>query len=431
MQKRILDIVPPREDKEELEERITVKEQEETDIKENIKESHRVKTSFPKISFSKWLLLAPVLTGLGLAVYFLLGEVRVEIWPELSPLSLQAKVSVDKNARTVNFSQKIIPGFIIDVATTVSREFPATGRQTIEKKSEGVIKVYNNSSVSQVLVQNTRFQAPLEKFQPALDKNENPWFKTSERITIPAKSSKDVRAAADGAGEKYNIKPSKFSVPGLAGSPQYTLVYGESFQPFSGGEKKEVSRVVSQDLEKAKESLIQQAKDQSRSFLQVSKVPSHYFLLADALKTETKSAVSSVKEGTVGEKFLYDVTVETSALTFKGEDLKSLAQELMVFQISQGEVIDKESLVIDRSVFSSERDLSKIVVSLGLAANSYKPLEETLLKEGLAGRPLGEAKLFLEKQDGIQKIKIKLWPFWKTSIPKDAKKIKLEVMLTK
>ena len=103
----------------------------------------------------------------------------------------------------------------------------------------------------------------------------------------------------------------------------------------------------------------------------------------------------------------------------------------MVFQISQGEVIDKESLVIDRSVFSSERDLSKIVVSLGLAANSYKPLEETLLKEGLAGRPLGEAKLFLEKQDGIQKIKIKLWPFWKTSIPKDAKKIKLEVMLTK
>ena len=185
------------------------------------------------------------------------------------------------------------------------------------------------------------------------------------------------------------------------------------------------------DLEKAKESLIQQAKDQSRSFLQVSKVPSDYVLLADALKTETKSAVSSVKEGTVGEKFLYDVTVETSALTFKEEDLKSLAQELMVFQISQGEVIDKESLVIDRSVFSSERDLSKIVVSLGLAANSYKPLEETLLKEGLAGRPLGEAKLFLEKQDGIQKIKIKLWPFWKTSIPKDAKKIKLEVMSTK
>ncbi|MDO8663903.1 MAG: hypothetical protein Q7K28_03695, partial [Candidatus Wildermuthbacteria bacterium] len=394
------------------------------------REARKFNIQLPKMRLSKVFLLIPLLITAGVTAYFILGEAKIEIWPELDSFSSDIKVTVDKNAQSPNLSQKIIPGSVFEVATTVSKQFLSSGQKVQEKKAEGVIRVNNNSQVSQTLIKNTRFQAPLEMFQGQLDKGTNPWFRSQETVVIPSKSYKDINVIADSPGEGYNIKPSKFSIPGLAGSAQYTLVFGESFRDFKGGEKKTIFQVSSEDLGKAKESLLKIAEASSMAAVQ-AKLSSGYLLLQDSLKTDIADTASLIKAGTLLEKFNYEISARSAALTFKKEDLESLAKDFIASKIPEGKKIGPDSLSLEYSVFSLEPQLSKMVLALNMKAKTYSaPADESLLKNGLLGRTPNEAKLFLQGQQGMQKVKISLWPFWLRSIPADVTRIKLELKFT-
>lgn len=422
--KKIVDIRPPQ--SKELE----------TETEEGESEGLSPRFSFPKISrpsikiprISKTFFLLLLLIVVGLVAYFNLGEARIEIWPEMTPLTLEAKITVDKTAELPDAEQKVVPGFLFDETKNVSGEFAASGEKSVESKAEGVIRVYNNSSVAQTLVANTRFQPPLEKFETPLQKEESPWFRSKSRITIAPKSFQDVSAVADSAGEKYNIKPSKFSIPGLAGSAQYTLVYGESFQAFSGGEKKEFSQVLAKDLAAAKDALFQKGKTEVESVLRAKMSSTHLFL-ADAVKAELLNSSASAESGEVLAEFNAVSSVRSSALAPKYEDLNNLIGSLLSAKLPTGKEMAESSLKIDYSLFSMDKNLNNMVVSAKSSVNTYSPLDESALKTALAGQSLREAGKILEKQTGLQKIKIHLWPFWLRSIPKDAEKIKFEIQL--
>jgi len=94
--------------------------------------------------------------------------------------------------------------------------------------------------------------APLEKFQPPLEGAESPWFLIVETVTLAPKSSAVVDVVAAAPGEKYNIEPSTFSVPGLAGTPQYAFITAQSFEKFTGGSNEIVPQVTKEDLEMPK-----------------------------------------------------------------------------------------------------------------------------------------------------------------------------------
>ncbi|MBI4101668.1 MAG: hypothetical protein HY443_01740, partial [Candidatus Nealsonbacteria bacterium] len=424
--KKIVDIRPPQPKggEPEIEEKETVKPE--------------PRFSFPKISppsirvprVSKLFFLLPLLLTGGLVAYFTLGDARIEIWPQMNPLLLETKITVDKAVESPDAEQKVVPGASFEETKSVSGEFSASGKKTVESKAGGVIRVYNNSSVSQTLIQNTRFQPPLEKFEGSLQENEKPWFKSKSRITISPKSFQDVEVVADSPGEKYNIKPSKFSIPGLVGSAQYTLVYGESFQAFSGGEKKEFSQVLAKDLDSAKEELSQKSKTEGANALQAKMQSTGHLFLIDAVKAELLDDSSSVQSGEVSARFTSSVTAKSSILAPEYNDLDELVGSLLSVKLPTGKEMAESSLTTDYTLFSLDKNLSKMVLSVKSSVNTFSPLDEPSLKASLAGKSLEEAGKILEKQEGLEKIKIHLWPFWLQSIPKSVEKIKFEVNLT-
>lgn len=421
--KKIVDIRPPQSEVE--------PEAEEKGGKES-----RPKFSFPKISppsiqiprIPRVFFLLLLLAVGGLVAYFTLGKAQIEVWPEIDSLTLDTKIIVDKAVGLPDVEQKIVPGFLFEETKSVSGEFSASGKKTVESKAEGVIRVYNDSSVSQTLVASTRFQPPLEKFEKPLQGEENPWFRSKSRIVISPKSFQDVEVVADAAGEKYNIKPSKFSIPGLAGFAQYTLVYGESFQSFSGGEKKEFSRVLSMDLESASEELFQKAKTEGLNALQAKMSPTHLFL-ADAAKAELLDHSSTAQSGEVLAKFNAVSSARSSALAPKYEDLNSLTKSLLSAKLPTGKEMAESSLKTDYSLFSLDKNLNKMVLSAKSSVGTFSSLDEPALKAALAGKSLLEAGKILEKQGSLQKIKIHLWPFWLRSLPKSVEKIRFEIEL--
>src|SRR3989344_8742769 len=363
----------------------------------------------PKFAFKKSFLIAPVLIILGAFAYFTLSKAEINVWPITETVAPQEKLTV--------------LGALFSAEKTISGEFNSSGKKFLEQKAAGQVRIYNNYQSDQVLLINTRLQAPVEKFSPALTGQEKPWFRTAERITIPAKKYVDVKVVAEAPGEKYNINPSKFSIPGLVGTSQYTQIYGESSQEFTGGQSKEVSVVAKDDLKSAENQLRDQGIVQNKAEL-LSQLPPESEFLEDSFKTVVSATSSLAQAGAQVEKFNYQAKIRTEAVAFNKLELEGLAKGMI---LSEGKKINEASFKNNFSFISFDSKTKNLTVSVVPSAQIYSDINEISLREGLAGLSLSEAKLFLENQTQIKKSQIKLWPFWQRKIPKNAEKIKLEL----
>lgn len=383
--------------------------------------------SLLKIRYKKFFVLIPlILVAIGYLFYFTLPRAKIEIWPETEIKTFKTKVTLDQGIESPDFSAKLLPAKFSELEKTFSEEFPSTGKKLLEKKAQGIIRIYNDYNSPQVLVANTRFQAPLEKFQPPLEKGENPWFKTVERVAIPAKGQVEVKVVADGPGEKYNIEPSTFSIPGLAGTPQYTFLYGKSFEPMKGGMLAKISQVTPEDLDKAKEALTGKAKNEIENLLKLD-IPAEFVFLERALETKILETFSSVKAGGETEKFNYQVRAYSATLLFKKEVLESFAKNFITLQISDSQKLYPPSLKIDYSPETVNLEVGKIILNLEMEVKIYSAIDEISLKEGLAGKSLAETQISLENQPLITKARVKLWPFWIKRTPEEIEKIEIKL----
>ena len=416
MAKKIFDISPPKElEKEEVKKPLLEK-----------KPKLKFRFGFP---IKKSLILIPsVLIGVGIFAYFSLSRAEIEIWPETEIVTFKTKLTVDEKIENINFLDSLIPGFIFQEEKTFSQEFPSTGKKLIEKKAEGLIRVFNDSQQEQILVAQTRFQPPLEKFRSPLETGENPWFRIQERIVIPAKSYKDVKVVADAPGEKYNIEPSTFSVPGLAGTPQYTFVYGKSFESMKGGLKKEVSEVTQEDLKEAEKILKEKATREIKEAI-INKIPPEFIVFKKQVLTEILETFSLARAGAELEKFTFQLKARAETISFKKEDLESFSKEFVISKIPSDKKIDQKSLKIEYLPETINLETGKIVLSLNLEAKIYSAIDETLLKQGLSGKSLTETQFFLQNQPEINQAKVKLWPFWVKRVPEELEKIKLKISI--
>ena len=413
MVKKIFDIAPKKElEKEEIKKDF---------FKKKPKLNFRV--SFP---VKKSLILIPlVLIGVGIFAYFNLSQAEIEIWPKTEIVSFKTKLTVDERVENINFLANLIPGKIFEEEKTITQEFPSTGKKLIEKKAEGIIRVFNDSQREQILVAQTRFQPPLEKFRSPLEAGENPWFRIQERIVIPAKSYKDVKVVADAPGEKYNIEPSTFSIPGLAGTPQYTFVYGKSFEPMKDGLKKEVPEVSQEDLKKAEEFLKEKVEKETKETLK-AKIPPEFIVLEKEIKTEILEIFPLARAGAELEKFTFQVKARAKTISFKKEDLENFSKEFIISKIPTDKKLNQKSLKINYLPETINLEAGKIVLSLNLEAEIFSDIDKVSLKQGLVGKSLAETQFLLKNQPEIDRVKVKLWPFWVKKVPENLEKIKIK-----
>lgn len=385
--------------------------------------------SFEKKRWRKWWGVIPLaLILIGAFCYFTLSKAEIEIWPETELLTFEGKATIGREVDSVDILKKVIPGKIISAEKTVSGEFQSSGKILKEKKAEGTIRIYNNYYLAQTLVANTRFQPPLEKFQPPLEKGENPWFLISEKITIPSKSYKDAKVIAANPGEKYNIPPSKFSIPGLAGTAQYALVYGESFEPMKGGYKSEVPQVTQEDLKEAQKTLEERALRDSEAALK-EKISPEIVLLEGAQVSEILETFSLARPKEELEKFSFQVKAKSEALVFNTRDMENFVRDFILSQIADGKKFHQESLKTNYFPETIDLKAGKIFLSLKAEAKIYSDIDESNLKKNLSGKSLAEVKIFLENQPKITKAQVRFWPFWVKKVPQDIEKIDIRLRI--
>lgn len=362
--------------------------------------------------------------------FIVLARAEINITTRKMEMPFSGVVLIDRNIFSVNFNEAVIPGNLFVFKANKSEEFSSTGQGKDERKAKGIITIYNNYSTSpQILVATTRFETPDHKI-----------FRLDSRVVIPGATTNngklipstiDVKVTADEPGPSYNIEACnlpdcKFTIPGFAGTPKFEGFYGISTKAMDGGSFGSVPLVTSEDLKKAEEVIIQKVMDSIDQDLQ-NKIPKDLKVLPEAKSGINITKLSSdANIGDYREKFTVSAEGEVKIIAFNEEDLIKYIQE--VSDKNKDENYDYcQSPKLE--YLELKTDFNKGTLKMSVKANQTLCHKLALdeIKEVIIGKDKEELNKIFQSNPGIEKVKIKFWPWWIRKVPSSLKKIDLSV----
>ncbi len=415
MTKKFFDIIPP--------EKVEKREQ----VLPSVKEEKTVLPKKKKRTFLKGSIF--LIISLPLVVlfgFFLFPRTEIEIKPKNFTITLQDSVVVDLNVGNYSFEDKVIPGRISEDEKILEKDFSSTGKAVAEKKATGTIVVYNEYSVSSRSLVPSRFVSADGKLFWSTKSITIPGYKKEGGRIIPGEREVEVEAAE--AGEEYNIGPSTFALPALAGSALYTSIYAKSFSPMAGGSIGEASQITKQDLDNAQDVLVKEAKELSREALS-STLPEGFILLEETISQQVLEETTLAEAGDLADSFKYKATVKSSAFSFKKDHLDSFIKRLVDLNIKEDEKFLEDSLEITYSSGFVDLGSGRFVLDIKVETEVYKDIDVQELKKALLGKTKTEAELLLGSLEEIAEFTLKNKPFLRKRIPEDIQRVDVSIKL--
>ncbi|MBI2098332.1 MAG: hypothetical protein HYT49_01555 [Candidatus Wildermuthbacteria bacterium] len=419
MKKRVIDIYPPHSRSETLqeEERFSGAMREVSETKGR----HASRTA----ALLVFVLLLFVLSVPF--VHFFFARATVQVWPQITKLRSTEYIVAQVGYDTLNLERKIIRARVFEEEAAQTMLFPASGKKFKAESARGIIRVYNeNSTQPQALVANTRFISEDGKIFHLESAASIPGGQMDGRKLVPG--FLDVTVVAAEPGEDYNIGPSKFSLPGLVGSPLYTKIHGESLRPMTGGAQREVAVVQEEDIASARGQLVESLKAQATKSL-LAKVPPQFQVLSDSLVTTVVEDNSLVKPEAELEQFNYTAKVRVSMHAFHKDDADVLAKYLLATHLAASQAIDEKTLRIDYQMSGAAAGAGVVPITVQIAADQYEKVDTTAIARHIGGVSTSQLRQLMKEYPFLAKAQFSLWPFWVARVPQDIEKVHLEVLL--
>jgi len=413
---KIQDIAPPKK---------LAEKKDETVVQE---EPQKRKSRGLPVWFTKGVLPLLVLVVLSIgAVHLFFAKAELTLWPEVREVKLLEPIVAEVGREKLDQEERIIPARTLTEEKRATRLFPASSNTIKENRASGTIRVFNAyTSTPQNLLVQTRFIS-----------EEGKLFRTPVKITIPGKTEVqgkmvpgfvDIEVIAVEAGEDYNIAPSNFSLPGLSGSVLFTVIYGESTRPMTGGSERVVSVVSEDDIEKARESLIEELKLKAAEDL-LSRVPEHMMATIDSISVEITEADSLVGAGAELDQFNVSVSLIATVFMFPKADIDTLVNIFLTRELEEGERVFKDKTEIDFQKIMVDKNAKTSSLDLGITATIYLYVDPTELKIKLRGKSKDEAQNILASYNIFSQINLSLWPFWISSLSQNVDKLEIQVIV--
>src|SRR3989344_1477850 len=372
-------------------------------------------------------------TILGWLAIYVLPRAEIELVLEKINWDFTGSVVVSSSREMISFTDDAIelPGVIFTEKRNLTKPYPASGSEHVEREATGVITVYNEySSSPQVLIQNTRFATPDGKI-----------YRIDEKVTVPGakivdgkivSSSIEVPVSADKAGEEYNIGPtSKFRIPGFQGSPKYEAFYGVSTNLMTGGFVGEVKVSTEDDIAKAKEDLNSSLKSALRTQI-FSGIPTDIRVLDKADESYiTKEEVN--KETDSNGNFTVTAFGEMKAMGFKEADLFAALANKVASESNKDLVLYSHSLQGSTEGYgepSLDFKNGKMTFSLNFKSSWVRPFDSEGFKTQAAGKSKSEITSLVYSIPGFKSGGVSLWPIWVRYAPESTEKISVDLDYT-
>ncbi len=325
--------------------------------------------------------------------------------------------------------------------------YEATGQEFHGQNASGTVTVINTSNNNWPLVVKTRFQT-----------GDGLVFRSTVPITVPAaKDDKtpgtiDIPIIADETdvynqvvGDRGNIAPTKFFLPGLSSDNQKKL-YAQNKTAFSGGKTIVTKKITKEDLDAAGKKMASDLQASALAELQASVKEKNDNQKADlvilsggnAIQTSTPNiSIPSNLEGQKIDSFDVQGEMVATGVAYSQQDLMSiLTTELKLKKNPEKRLvyIDENSLATRIVENDAAGKKIKITATIkGIEEYEISPDKENgdrlikEIKDHVVGKAVNEAENYIQNLPEIDKVHIDSWPAWAPSLPSIPDNIKIEI----
>jgi hypothetical protein len=360
------------------------------------------------------------------AMNVLMGGARVVVYPKFKDVSVQATFTTYTEPAAGELGYELLT-----LEATGERQVKASGSEQVTERAVGDILIYNTEAKgTQRLIKNTRFESP-----------DGLIYRIQESVEVPA-ATKDtdgkilpgvVRAKvfADGTGEQYNIAPTRFTVPGLKDTPQFSTVYGESTVALTGGFEGERYMLDEAELETKKQELHLELRNSLLERLK-SERPAG-FIVYDNAVTFTFESLPATSYGdslaTIKEKAYLHIPLfkedefakylaESTVPGYEGEPVALTDTRALVFEYA-GATTSVSDISDDTSLEFFLKGTTRIVWKF----------DETKLSTDLIKLSKSALPSVLSGYPSIDRAEAVVRPFWKQSFPDTIEKMTITTVI--
>lgn len=397
--------------------------------------------------------------GLFLIIsYIALPGATVYIKPKFDTLEYTINITLaDKRKNQTLLSQNqphVIASEEIVTVTKQTKIFNTTSKLFDGVNAQGFITVFNQSEDQWPLKKETRFQT-----------TDGLIFRIKEGIFVPPKTVDELGKETPGTftvaveadpldiyenpiGERGNVGPTKFIIPGLSQFNQ-KLLWGESTKPMEGGVTRYQRIVQAEDIEAAKKQIqdnlvIMAREDLSTRIEEMNKLNHTNLVLLDDpkyLKTNLQELrISDDLEGSLRDKFEVFAQIEAKGIAYDFDQLFAVLKKELKTRAHPDMQIKDDSIRPDSITFESvgeDEVLGQIKITATIKGIQEYVIDSSLqaglrfsdkVKERIVGLSAEEAESYIANLPEVDQVDIKLWPIWLSRVPRIADNIDIKLM---
>ena len=397
--------------------------------------------------------------GLFLVItYIALPGATVYVKPKFDNIEYTVNITLaDKRKNQTLLSRNephVVASEEVMTVTKQTKVFNTTSKVFDGVNAQGFITIYNVSEDEWPLKKETRFQT-----------GDGLIFRIKEGIFVPAKTVDEEGNEVPGTytaaveadefdiydhpiGDRGNIGPSKFTIPGLSEYNQ-KLLWGESSQAMEGGVTRYQRVVQEEDIEAAKKQIqdnltLMAREDLNTHIEEMNRLNhTHLVLLDDPkyLKTDLQDLrISDDLEGSLREKFEVFAQIEAKGVAYDFDQMFAILKKELKTRVHPDMQIQDDSIrpeSISLESVSEDDVLGQIKVTATIKGIQEYVIDSSLqaglrfsnkVKERIVGLTVEEAESYVGNLPEVDEVQIKLWPIWLSRIPRIADNIEVKLM---
>lgn len=358
-------------------------------------------------------IVAVVVVVGSIAAMYAFSGAKVGVTPRIDIATVSGEFSATPSSGELPFE-------VVTVEKVGMQEVKAEGTENANDPAQGLITIYNGQEKVQELIKNTRFETP-----------DGLIFRIHESIKVPAGTKANpgqlqITAYADAGGEKYNIGPSTFTLPGLKGSAVYELVYAKSTGSMTGGFSG-VRPSVSEKTREAQSATIEAGLKKLLTEEVASKMKEGYVLVPGAIFISYASLPSTA--GAEGKVQVQEKGTATAFIFPKEALAKAIAYRSVGTYAGQSVTLETvEGLTLTpKNGETPTPSSSAFVFNLDGKASIVWVVDPTKIAGSVAGKSRQASNTILAGFPEVEKAVLSLKPFWAGTMPEDPAEIKVTV----
>ena len=346
-----------------------------------------------------------------IAAMIFLPTVIIEIRLRTAPLLVDDKVLVGS---IESGNETVVPG------TSFFREISIGGSQKVEHT-----EVVGSKSKGEVVIVNKTLSEQKIKERSRLITDEGILFYMDKYAIVPPDSRVRVTVEAAEEGSEGNIESQRLEFAALDDASK-KIVYAEVAGEFSGGSGETISIVGAEDIKKAKEEAMKNARDQAQEQIR-QELPEGWALLEESWDMAMDEFITDQNEGDKIPVIDYQSRIIARVMGYERAVFEEKMRAKLESKMSDDYMLFPGPISFTQSVEEVNWEDAETTVVIRVTHSTIPKIALDSLKEKLAGRTSDEAREYLEGLPGVRSASMKLWPFWVRSIPKIEKRIEINL----